>query len=68
MGRNTSSKLVGGSVITNSYEKQRENTVDQTKSISYSAMYFRNKLHLDQNENVSCLKLHIVILWIAILE
>ena len=61
----TSSKSVGGSgnVATNSYEKQRENTVDQTNSISYSAMYFRNKLHLDQNDNVSCLRLHIFLLF-----
>ena len=39
----TSSKSEGGSgnVATSGYEKQRENTVDQTNSISYSAMYFR---------------------------
>ena len=61
----TSSKSVGGSgnVATNSYEKQRENTADQTNSISYSVLYFRNKLHLNQNENVSCLRLHIFLLW-----
>ena len=66
----SSSKSVGGSgnVTTNGYENHRENTVDQTNSISYSAMYFGNKLHLDQNENVSCLRLHILLLQMAILE
>ena len=66
----TSSKSVGGSgnVTTNGYENHRENTAGQTNSISYSAMYFGNKLHLDQNENVSCLRLRIFLLWMAILE
>ena len=49
----TLSKSVGGSGNVNT-EKQ---TVDQTNSISYSAMYLEKKLNLDQNENVSCLRL-----------
>ena len=71
MGRNAlffTSVGGSGNVTTNSYEKQRANTVDQTNSIPYSAMYFGNKLHLNQNENVSCLRLHIFLLWMAILE
>ena len=63
----TSSISVGGSgnVTTNGYENHKENNVDQ---IPYSAMYFRNKLYLDQNENVLCLRLHIFLLWMGILE
>ena len=66
----TSFKSVGrsGNVTTSSYENRKENNVDQTNSIPYSAMYFRNKLYLDQNENVLCLRLHIFLLWMGILE
>ena len=50
------SKSVGGfgNVATNSNENREENNLDQTNSILYSAMYFRNKLYLDQNENILC--------------
>ena len=50
------SKSVGGfgNVATNSNENRKENNLDQTNSILYSAMYFRNKLYLDQNENIMC--------------
>ena len=35
-----------------SYEQQRQNTVDRTNPIPYNSMYFRHKLHIDQNEKL----------------
>ena len=39
-------------VAPESYEQQRQNTLDRTNPFPYNSMYFGHKLHIDQNEKL----------------
>ena len=41
-------------VAPESYQRQRQNTLDRVNPVQYAALYFGHKLHIDQTEDVWC--------------